>query len=124
MKERTNLEWKEYRENGIDTNPLECWWAIGTVAEYPRLYCIYPQYPNPNGDGYTTDESNGPELYVLTETIARDKGKKSIEDFPERHHFIRAFDTLEKAKDRASVQIDAIKDILEQYFWGEESPSP
>lgn len=126
------LNWKERKVNDIETNPLECWYAVGFVGETPRLYQIEPQYPNPNGDGYTVDPSKEPELYILFETIGGEHFSKTrlpedgtgwlrnrlwedyaFEDW--RRRFVRAFSTLDEAKKRAEVQISEIQNIIDAY---------
>lgn len=126
------LNWKECKVNDIETNPLECWYAVGFVGESPRLYQIEPQYPNPNGDGYTVDTSSEPELYILFETLGGEHfskarhpengtershnrlwGDYAFED--ERRRLVRAFRTLDEAKKRAEVQISAIESLIEEY---------
>lgn len=126
------LNWEERKVNDIDTNPLECWYAVGFVGESPRLYQIEPQYPNPNGDGYTVDTSKEPELYILFETLGGEHFSKTR--FPEdgtewllnrlwgdytfedgRRRLVRAFRTLDEAKKRAEVQISAIENLIEKY---------
>lgn len=128
------LIWKERKENDIETNPLECWYAVGFVGDSPRLYQIVPQYPNPNGDGYTVDSHKDPELYVLFETLGGEHFAKT--KIPERDGtqwlaariwdeytfeksrpcFVRAFKTLDEAKARAEVQISHIQSIIDTYL--------
>ena len=126
------LNWKERKVNDIDTNPLECWYAVGFVGESPRLYQIEPQYPNPNGDGYTVDSTKEPELYILFETLGGEHFAKTRypEDGPNwlsyrlwgdytftknPRGFVRAFKTLDEAKSRAEIQISAIQNIIDAY---------
>ena len=125
------LNWKERKVNDIETNPLECWYAVGFVGESPRLYQIEPQYPNPNGDGYTVDTSKEPELYILFETLGGEHfsktrypedgtswlGLRLWEDytFEKPRNFVRAFNTIEEAKERAETQISAIQNIIDIY---------
>ena len=127
------LTWKTRKVNDIDTNPLECWWAVGMIGDSARLFTIVPQYPNVNGDGYTVDSNADPELYVLFETLGGEHFSKTRlpgdykswlqarlwdEYTFERNKtcFVRAFKTLDEAKARAQVQIDKIAEISDAYF--------
>ena len=133
------LTWKERKVNDIETNPLECWYAVGFVGESPRLYQIYPQYPNPNGDGYTVDPTQGPELYILFETLGGEHFAQT--KIPEQDGLawmsdriwddytftnsapmlVRAFKTLDEAKKRAQHQIDAIRGLIDAYAPSQEN---
>ena len=133
------LTWKERKVNDIETNPLECWYAVDFVGESPRLYQIYPQYPNPNGDGYTVDPTQGPELYILFETLVGEHFAQT--KIPERDGLrwmsdriwddytftksapmlVRAFKTLDEAKKRAQHQIDAIRGLIDTYAPSQEN---
>lgn len=127
------LAWKERKVNDIETNPLECWYAVGFVGQSPRLYQIFPQYPNPNGDGYTVDSKQEPELYILFETLGGEHFAQT--KIPERDGLswmsdriwddytftksapmlVRAYKTIDEAKRRAEVQIDAIQGLIDTY---------
>lgn len=127
------LTWKERKVNDIDTNPLECWYAVGFVGDSPHLYQIFPQYPNTNGDGYTVDTKLDPELYILFETLDGEHFAQT--KIPERDGLrwmsdriwddytftksapmlVRAYRTLNDAKARAEIQISAIQGLVDTY---------
>ena len=127
------LEWHERKVNGIETNPRDCFWAVGSVVKAPRLYTIVEQYPSKNG--YTVEEGSEPELYVLFEAFSSSgrrfsdtfENEREAEEwryaeqfgdylFKSRGSFVRAFKTLDEAKARAEVQIKAIQNIVDLYF--------
>ena len=127
------LEWKERKVNDIPENPLECWYAVGFIGSSPRLYTIIPQYPNPNGDGYTVDTNADPELYVLFETLngehfseTKIPGRDGLAWMSDRlwddytftksaPGFVRAYKTIEEAKKRAEVQIEVVKNLVDAF---------
>lgn len=125
------LNWKIKKVNDIETNPLDCYWAVGYVNTYPRLFTIVEQYPSE--DGYTIKENDKPELYVLFESLnIRDISNVFVteEEVKEWKHaqkfgnfwannrgiFIRAFKTLEEAKARAEIQISSIQNVINHHF--------
>lgn len=112
------LEWNERKVNDIETNPPDRWEAVYTLnsdsSESRRIYSIVPQHPNPNGDGYTVDDSLPPELYVLFEQLEWTMDGKGWYSGP--NMFVRAFRTLDEAKKRAEFQHEAIDRIIEDYF--------
>lgn len=124
------LEWNTRQINDIETNPLDCYWAVGAVQTYPRLYRIIEQYP---ADTNGTRTADNPELYVLFEEI----GGRRISDvftneeelkewadsqkwgdcwFKRDGRFVHAYKTLEEAKARAETQISRIENIMDEYF--------
>lgn len=132
-KESTELKplvWKERKVNDIESNPLECWYAVGQVGTSTRLYTIQPQYPVK--EGYITVSDSEPELYILFETL--DGKHISVTRVPEEGYswlgqriwddytfdqapsFVRAFKTLDEAKARAEIQRKAIANIIAQYL--------
>lgn len=124
------LEWNTRKVNDISTNPLDCYWAVGTIRDYPRLYTIVEQYPADTNGLRTGDK---PELYVLFESIMGRRvsdvfttEKEVIEWknaeifgnfwFKGRGSFIHAYKTLDEAKARAEVQISHIQNLMDGYF--------
>lgn len=124
------LKWNTRQVNDIETNPLDCYWAVGAVRTYPRLYRIIEQYPADTNGMRTADK---PELYVLFEEI----GGRRISDvftneeelkewadsqkwgdcwFKRDGRFVHAYKTLEEAKARAETQISHIENIMDEYF--------
>lgn len=118
MIRKEDFVWKEHRVNNIDTNPIENIYCIIDVGESARRYSIQPQYPL-HKEGYIDTINDKPELYILFEDIGR---KATIE---EKNNwicksnlyddycfngkgFIRAFKTLEEAKEQAYKQYIAI----------------
>lgn len=124
------LKWNTRQVNDIDTNPLDCYWAVGMVSTYPRLYRIIEQYPADTNGMVTGDK---PELYVLFEEI---NGRRVYDVFTKEDEvkewkyakkwgdcwfkgegiFIHAYKTLDEAKARAEVQISHIQGIMDSYF--------
>ena len=118
-------EWKEYRANGIATNPLEYWYSVVRVGGHYRVYKIIPQFPSPTGDGNTVDMSLDPELYILTERIdfkdiesVEDKDSLHLDD--SKYHIVRVFKTMDEAKGRAIHQVAHIEQLVLAYFGPEE----
>ena len=124
------LEWNARKVNDIPTNPLDCYWAVGAVRAYPRLYRIVEQYP---ADTKGMRIGNKPELYVLFEEIGGRRvsdvftNEKEIEEwkyakiwgnhwFKGDGRFVHAYKTLEEAKKRAETQISHIEGIMDEYF--------
>ena len=124
------LIWNTRQVNDIDTNPLDCYWAVGFVGNSFRLYRIVEQYPA-DVNGMCT--GNVPELYVLFEelcgrklsdvfTTEREleewKHAKRWGDFLFKGHgaFVHAYKTLDEAKARAETQVSHIQNIIDCYF--------
>ena len=124
------LNWSTRQVNDIPTNPLDCYWAVGFVSTYPRLYTIVEQYPT-NTDGLITGDK--PELYVLFEELhgRRDSDVMTTEKeanewkdavkwgdfwFKGRGSFVHAYKTLDEAKARAETQVKHIQDLIDAYF--------
>ena len=99
---KVSMDWQERKVNDIDTNPVECWWAIGEFGNLRRFYKVVP-FNRCDEFGRTT--SNG-EFYVLHESLSEDEGKA----FP-----VAVYDTLEQAKVRARFQLVAISSIVCDY---------
>ena len=119
-------EWKEYKANGIPSNPLEYWYSVVKVGQHYRIYKIFPQFPNPSGDGLTIDDSLPPELYILTERIHL--GSKV--DDPDSLHLgndgtiVRAYKTMDEAKKRAVIQVSHIEELVSAYIQDGGSENP
>ena len=127
FRKKKMLTWNIKQANNIPSNPLECYWAVGYVNAFPRIYTIVEQYPSI--DGYTIDSRNfKPELYVLFENthVRRISDVMTTEsEVKEWKHasiygdfwvngnggFVRAFKTLEEAKARAEVNLKVIQSI-------------
>ena len=124
------LTWNTRQVNDIPTNPLDCYWAVGAVQTYPRLYRIIEQYP---ADTKGMRTGNEPELYVLFEEVGGRRvtdvfateselkkwaGSRKWGDCWFKHdgHFVHAYKTLEEAKERAETQISHIESIIDEYF--------
>lgn len=124
------LVWNIRQTNDIETNPLECYWAVSSVRKYPRLYRIVEQYPT-DTNGMVLGEK--PELYVLFEEIdGRPIGdvfsnEKELEKwknakkwgdywFLGNGHFVHAYKTLDEAKARAETQLKYINNLMESFF--------
>ncbi len=124
------LEWKTKQVNDIPTNPLDCYWAVGAVRTYPRLYRIVEQYP---ADTKGMQTGKTPELYALFEEIGgrrvsdvfttEDELKEWADSkkwgdcwFKGTGSFIHAYKTLDEAKERAETQISHIEGIMDAYF--------
>lgn len=124
------LEWNARKVNDISTNPLECYWAVGAIREYPRLYRIVEQYPA-DTKGMRTGDS--PELYVLFEELGGRRiadvftNEKEIEEWKNARiwgnywfkgggYFVHAYKTLDEAKERAETQISRIRDLMDEYL--------
>ena len=124
------LKWNERKTNDIETNPLDCYWAVGSAKAYPRLYRIVEQYPADANGLRIGDE---PELYVLFEEInGRPIGdvftnEKELNEWKSAKKwgdfwfkgdgcFVHAYKTLKEAKARAEVQLKHISDLIDAYF--------
>ena len=124
------LEWYTKKVNDIPTNPLDCYWAVGAVRHYPRLYRIVEQYPADTNGIRTGDK---PELYILFEETNGRRvsdvftNEKEIEEwkyskiwgncwFKNDGVFIHAYKTLDEAKARAEVQLSHIERLMDEYF--------
>ena len=127
-------EWKIKKVNDIESNPIDCYWAIGKIKSQPRLYTIIEQYPTQK-DGYTNVPGSEPELYILFESIQGrhrsdcfdGEGDNTIENwkyatlwgdyfFKDRGSFVHAYKTLDEAKARAEIQLETINGIIQTYF--------
>lgn len=121
------LIWHERKANDVETNQLDCYWAVGSAKAYPRLYRIVEQYP---ADANGLRIGGEPELYVLFEEIngrsIRDvftnekelnewKSAKQWGDFwfNGDGRFVHAYKTLKEAKARAEVQLKHISDLID-----------
>ena len=128
------LNWKERKVNDIESNPRDCYWAVGQVGDSHRLYTIVEQYPC-DTDGMATGKE--PELYVLFEELnGRPVGnvftnEKELDEwkyatewggywFKGRGSFVHAYKTLDEAKARAETQISKIQNIIDAYFSKED----
>lgn len=124
------LDWKTRQVNDIETNPLDCYWAIGMIRKFPRLYRIVEQYPIDKNGVIIGSE---PELYVLFEALdGRPRwdvfeGERQLKEweqssvwgdyfFKDRGAFVRAYKTLDEAKERAELQLSNIKQIMDAYL--------
>ena len=124
------LEWNTRKVNDIPTNPLDCYWAVGAVRAYPRLYRIVEQYPAVTKGMRIGDT---PELYVLFEEIGGRRisdvftNENELKEWANSHkwgdcwfkghgRFVHAYKTLEEAKKRAETQISHIEGIMDEYF--------
>ena len=125
--------WNERKVNDIPSNPLLCYWAIGDINGSKRLFRIEEQYPV-REDGFTIVDGSKPELYILFETTG---GRRLTDVMPTseepeyweqngaiwgdyvfstcKERFVRAYDTLDKAKARAEVQVNHIKDLIDTW---------
>lgn len=130
------LTWYEKKENNIETNHLEFWFAVDKTSKYMKSYryfYIVPQYPSK--DGVMIESGSDPELYVLFEGRCSECDKEydkiaGIFDHyydlivtPQERYFdsskstfLRAFKTLEEAKNRAEYNIKHMNSIKEIYF--------
>ena len=129
------LEWHTKQVNDIETNPLDCYWALGKVFknDNPRLYTIIEQFPS-DENGLVKVNAK-PELYILFESLGHCgqhfsttiENEKDFDEwkyaerfgdyfFKSRGTFVKACRTLEEAKQRAEFQLKAIRDIIDVYF--------
>ena len=130
------MDWNTRKVNNIDSNPIDCFWAVGKVGHQPRLYTIIEQYPCEE-DGYTIVNGSEPELYILFESLSGRRWTDTFEGeqdfnewkyaerfgdyfFKDRGMFVRAYKTLDEAKARAIVQVKAIQNIIDSYSPQEE----
>lgn len=119
------LSWKEKKINDLESNPRDCYWAVGKLSEAdvsPRLYVIVEQRPC---DTKGIVQSDTPELYVLFEGIggipANSRDAVHWEKFGDwafqsRGMYVHAYKTLQEAKERAETQLDHIRGIINEYF--------
>lgn len=121
--EKINFDWKIKKVNNIETNPIQCYWTIGTVNGLSRFYKITPfNKCNENG---LVDNDNPKIYYVLYEacnyTTTTDSLIKKFDiDYydgiiPINASMVAVYEDLDMAKNRAKFQLFIINNIIENY---------
>lgn len=98
-----NMDWKVKKVNGIEENPIECWWAIGDCGTLRRFYKIVP-WSKTDVKGVVIEEN---KYFCLYESCQADK--------PENASMVGIYENLDDAKERAKMQLIHINNIIKTY---------
>lgn len=124
------MTWNEKKINNIETNPIECWWAIGNLADgCKRMYIVEPYYEVTTDGLAKTDKPY--KYYTLSECLSHHlltKDKTESKEYLDKScfygdyyidtelHPIAIYDTKEDAMLRAETQIKHMDAIWKTYF--------
>ena len=97
-----NLTWNEKRVNNIDTNPVECWYAIGEFGTLRRFYKIVP-FSKCDEHGMSLGTG---EYFIVYESLGAD---------PAGAIPVGVYEDLDKAKARVKFQLFAINNLIARH---------
>ena len=126
------LHWNTKFINNIESNGIDCYYAITEALKVPRLYRITTQKPFVNNSLFVCKAEDAPQYYILWETIKgerfqgdanpvysnswKDESSGLTYKFDSAPALVAVYTSLTEAKARAMIQIEQIQKVFDEYF--------